>query len=380
MPESETIRLQLVTPLWTGGVDGTSDAARTTGMVGSLRWWHEAIQRAFGHHCCDPSNHVPGSPHRACDASAIPCTSCQTYGATGLRRSWRIELSGGTPFGFTKNLNVKPRGDQQNRGWYLGPGITGQVTFRIVALRRDADAGAVVLPLMLAAEWSGLGARTQIGYGVVRCDDRLEVPHLPDSLDRWDSGDLPNLRDMFFAKIRFDVARSDWWKRVSGLAKLNGRVEEWVASGSVPIAPAIKDWLRFGNSDRSPIQGIPERHHADFLFGKVQGDDRVRSRLCISCAYPLVSPSWEFRVWGWLPRNSPNGMNRDQVLSSLKDVLSGNDWQGRLGNQAQNIRSPVWREFDSERDTVARRLDIREYLTGLLSRDEGVVPSSGGRS
>ncbi|MGQ9484848.1 MAG: RAMP superfamily CRISPR-associated protein, partial [Desulfosoma sp.] len=33
------IRLQTLTPLWTGGVDGTTDRLHETGLIGSLRWW-----------------------------------------------------------------------------------------------------------------------------------------------------------------------------------------------------------------------------------------------------------------------------------------------------------------------------------------------------
>lgn len=380
MPESRTIKLQILTPLWTGGVDGTSEVARATGVIGSLRWWYEAIQRAFGHRCCDPSNHEPGSRDCACDGRGVRCNVCATYGATGISRALRIEVSGGTPIGFTGNLNVKPRGNRQNRGWYLGPGLTGQPVLRIVPLRRDTDVGAVVLPLKLVAGWSALGARTQIGYGVVRLQDDLEAMCLPAFQSAEDTTGLPNLRDMFFAKVGFEVEREDWWRRVAGLADLGSRLEEWVKSSSVPIAPAMKDWLRFGSNERSPLPGIESREHADFVFGKVQRDDRVRSRLCISCAYRRSAQVWEFRVWGWLPRNPPSGIDRDQVLAGLKAVLSRNEWHQRLGGQVRNIRLAVWREFGSERDTAARHSNIAEYLASLLSADETMAPSAGGRN
>jgi CRISPR-associated protein Cmr1 len=366
MPESRTIKLQILTPLWTGGVDGTSEVARATGVIGSLRWWYEAIQRAFGHRCCDPSNHEPRGRDCACDGRGVRCNACATYGATGI-------------IGSTGNLNVKPRGNRQNRGWYLGPGLTGQPVLRIVPLRRDADVSAVVLPLKLVAGWSALGARTQIGYGVVRLQDGLEAPRLPAPQGGEDTTDLPTLRDMFFSKVGFEVEREDWWRSVAGLADLGRRLEEWVKSGSVPIAPAMKDWLRFGSNGRSPLPGI-DPHHADFVFGKVQRDDRIRSRLCISCAYRRSAHVWEFRVWGWLPRNPPSSIDRDQVLAGLKAVLSQNEWHQRLGGQVRNIRLAVWREFDSERDTVARYSNIAEYLAGLLSADETMAPSARGRN
>jgi CRISPR type III-B/RAMP module RAMP protein Cmr1 len=40
------IRLKTLTPLWTGGVEaGKVDRVHETGIIGSLRWWYEAIVR-----------------------------------------------------------------------------------------------------------------------------------------------------------------------------------------------------------------------------------------------------------------------------------------------------------------------------------------------
>ncbi|UKL14242.1 type III-B CRISPR module RAMP protein Cmr1 [Dissulfurimicrobium hydrothermale] len=42
------ITLKTLTPLWTGGVDQTSDRLHETGLIGSLRWWYEALVRVQG--------------------------------------------------------------------------------------------------------------------------------------------------------------------------------------------------------------------------------------------------------------------------------------------------------------------------------------------
>ncbi len=49
------IRIKTLTPLWTGGVDGKADRIHETGLLGSLRWWYEAIVRGLGGTACDPS-------------------------------------------------------------------------------------------------------------------------------------------------------------------------------------------------------------------------------------------------------------------------------------------------------------------------------------
>ncbi|MCD5415521.1 type III-B CRISPR module RAMP protein Cmr1, partial [Candidatus Bipolaricaulota bacterium] len=40
MAEPLTITLKTITPLWTGGVDGTCNRLHATGIIGSLRWWY----------------------------------------------------------------------------------------------------------------------------------------------------------------------------------------------------------------------------------------------------------------------------------------------------------------------------------------------------
>lgn len=52
------IFLKTVTPLWTGGIDaGQYDRIHETGIIGSLRWWYEAILRGCGVRVCDPTLH-----------------------------------------------------------------------------------------------------------------------------------------------------------------------------------------------------------------------------------------------------------------------------------------------------------------------------------
>lgn len=52
------ITLKTLTPLWTGGVDQTCDRLHETGLIGSLRWWYEALVRGLGEHICNSKNNV----------------------------------------------------------------------------------------------------------------------------------------------------------------------------------------------------------------------------------------------------------------------------------------------------------------------------------
>ena len=54
MPNELAIQIQTLTPLWTGGIDGTCDQLHISGLMGSLRYWYEAIVRGAGGYACDP--------------------------------------------------------------------------------------------------------------------------------------------------------------------------------------------------------------------------------------------------------------------------------------------------------------------------------------
>jgi CRISPR-associated protein Cmr1 len=54
---SVEIKLGTLTPIYTGGIDGKSEQLHSQGVLGSLRWWYEAILRGQGIRACDPSRH-----------------------------------------------------------------------------------------------------------------------------------------------------------------------------------------------------------------------------------------------------------------------------------------------------------------------------------
>lgn len=77
--------LKTLTPLWTGGADGKSDRLHETGIIGSLRWWYEAIVRGLGGIACDPRG-GQGCP----DKEGNHCAVCELFGCTDWRRKFRL--------------------------------------------------------------------------------------------------------------------------------------------------------------------------------------------------------------------------------------------------------------------------------------------------
>jgi len=101
-----TVKIKALTPIWTGDENGECKTLRETGIIGSLRWWYEALIRGLGGSACDPTNESTRcnleqnkfkkaissgkSIQEALDEQL--CPSCQLFGCTGWARRFRLEV------------------------------------------------------------------------------------------------------------------------------------------------------------------------------------------------------------------------------------------------------------------------------------------------
>ena len=78
------IKIRTLTPLWMGDVDRECKSIKETGIIGSLRWWYEALVRGLGGYACDPTNSTcEGKNH---------CDACELFGCTGWRRRFKSKI------------------------------------------------------------------------------------------------------------------------------------------------------------------------------------------------------------------------------------------------------------------------------------------------
>ncbi|MHA1679400.1 MAG: type III-B CRISPR module RAMP protein Cmr1 [Promethearchaeota archaeon] len=403
--ESEPIRtkFKIQTPLWTGDLDKKSSIIKESGIIGSLRWWTEVILRGFnskGFYSCDPnsSNRCPNIGDQK-----KYCVSCHIFGATGRRRSFKLQCSGGESL-FNNMINIKPRG--RNRGWYYpGSGVVGDIELAFVPLDIKFDKHLVLLPLLIASKWGAIGAKTQLGYGVIdftnildvnistfyQCIQKLALPNENKSRNenRSNTSHPPNFKEMFFSRIRFNTTSPNWWETCNGIIQWNnGRkrfrgllndpdLKSWVSEGFLPVAPSLKDWLRYQAGVQLLINSERNGRTFSWLYGFISGNNRQASKIHISGAYKIGENEWEFRVWGWIPDNPSSPLsNRDEFLNKLKGCLDGTsrnpwiDWDGILGSGIEDPRLSVWREFNSSRDTEdPNQGDYNTYIDSLIDRE-----------
>ncbi len=353
------VQLKTLTPLWTGGVDGTMDRIHETGIIGSLRWWYEAIVRGLGGSACDPSKgecSFDAEKYRKSNAAderqrlrdAGLCDVCQVFGATGWKRRFRIEVVEDKPqLVWTPHdapLNIRP--PKRTRGWYLLPGHVGTVTLQ---LQGDEKVLSLLACLFLWLErYGSLGARPQLGYGAFRILNReeveargkgwkwqvLEAPsHAPSSKDQ------PDLRHFLFFHYEFTPAKPGWWTQVPGVGRVGSRVQPLVTQWNmVPTTPALKNEWRF-NQWRGAWREQVE------IFGSLR-PDRRRGRIGATWAYQ-ADGAWHVHGWAWMPQHAGRAERLWKILTSPSvwekvltvpgklSVFPSSSWRGWTSTEIQ---------------------------------------------
>lgn len=430
------LEFKTLTPLWTGSVEtGKMDRIHETGLIGSLRWWYEAIVRGLGGDVCNPTSDRFGD--RCPRNGDNGCQVCQLFGATGQRRTFRLPLGEGKAL-FNRNardipipsgrIHTRPR--PRAGGWYLmGNSVIGdEIPLRFVPLSAAGKLSHLRLVISLLDRHAAIGAKVSSGYGVLHfCESGHPIQvrtlsGLPGGSQPARQHILPDIRDCFFAKIRFQTPMNNpnWWQNVQGIAQSwNGQVidgqnqvyvhrnpqerqqaqrnlQAAVQDGLLPLAPAVRNWLRYqwasGLNDCQKYflfgEARPVCPHCCQTGYREDSNDRRRnwcpncrrtfakgdelpdaaSKINVSHAYQLDDSNWEFRVWGWIPCRPPDGMrlNRDQLLRDVRATLTNPaTWQWVLNDRSPAPRLIEWHSLDcAQRDGLA-------YLQALLGLDKG---------
>lgn len=352
------IRISTLTPLWTGGVDQKCDRLHETGVIGSLRWWYEAIVRGLGGKACDPSqgkcqfdaekyakSRASDERQRLRDAGL--CDVCQVFGATGWRRRFRLTIVDNTAPDSSVSSRVKANRSYKVKKkthiptWYF-PGSendkprSGTLTVQIQSLAPDFRPEVIAGLIQFIAAWAAIGARAQMGFGVIELKNgRVNTRPLYDWLSAVAGSrnylDLPSLHNVFLARIS---------------PKNDGQFSEQDTF-------TLKYDLRrlFSNDKRL-------RH---FIMGTVKGK-RMAAKVKMSRPY---NNDREMRVWGWIPEQAEeanvysSSWDRNAVLAAIHEHLNA------------NYTLHVWREMNSPRDTITTNNgDARAFLRSLLGLEE----------
>ncbi|MFO3797077.1 MAG: type III-B CRISPR module RAMP protein Cmr1, partial [Anaerolineales bacterium] len=70
------------------------DRLHETGLIGSLRWWYEALVRGLGGYACDPTSEdrCEYDPKKPDPPEKQLCAACYLFGCTGWARKFRLRV------------------------------------------------------------------------------------------------------------------------------------------------------------------------------------------------------------------------------------------------------------------------------------------------
>lgn len=323
------VKIKLLTPIWTGDENRKCTTLRETGILGSLRWWYEALIRSLGGYACDPTNtNCNNKDH---------CNACELFGCTGWARKFRIELSFDQtsssepdqaetthfdheassqemrePFNINQDTLFIGTRMKRNCKYQKRP-VTGffynkAIVLKFVPLREitQDEWRSLNCILQIAEKHGALGARISQGNGVFKIDEN----NLPDSSEKFkfdnlrkqtnenNSCNLPNLKDFFFYKSKIEfkedistlIDKKVFWTHALNDTNFKDNWELWSKFWKdchfLPIAYHIRDALRSLETDKNT------RHDAWGELGR-------GSKIFVSHGYKVNDIAVEVRIWGY---------------------------------------------------------------------------------
>ncbi|AZR71955.1 type III-B CRISPR module RAMP protein Cmr1 [Anoxybacter fermentans] len=330
-----TVKIKPLTPLWTGDANRRGNAVRETGIIGSLRWWYEALVKGLGGTSCDPTDiKCNGENH---------CDVCELFGCTGWARKFRLEVSleGENPSWEFLDGKIGTRRKHNKVKKFLVRNFSGFVTkglivITFIPLRKIELSEWELLnrTLNIIEDYGALGARTSQGNGVIKIvENNLPVKQNKiDLVTKGKSVDQPILKDFFFYKFRIKFADTIenliklkvFWTHAPLHNSFKENWEQWERAWHtyefLPIAFHVRDAIRPLIKDKA------ERH-------KVFGECGKGSRVFVSHGYKIDEKKVEVRIFGYgvneeIKKKIKNNFNRqlkeklfqeNECIQKLKD-------------------------------------------------------------
>ncbi|MCD6442997.1 MAG: type III-B CRISPR module RAMP protein Cmr1 [Thermotogae bacterium] len=315
-----SVKIKALTPIWTGDAERKNTELRETGIIGSLRWWYEALIRGLGGRACDPT-----SDNRYPDKNGNHCDACELFGCTGWSRKFRLGVK------FNTTIPEIWIGTREKRGnKYLKRNVTGfmsdgSIILTFIPLREISQNEWALLnkTLQIIADYGALGAKTSQGNGVIEIieNNLLHKDKNPQILNKSENNnELPNLGNFFFYKfhIKFkeDVSnlidRNVFWTHALDHPNFQDHQESWKKLWDdyhfLPIAFHIKDAIRHLESDKN------KRH-------EIFGESGKGSKIFVSHGYKIDEKMVEVRIWGYGAANNIKDEVKNQLENCLKEKL-----------------------------------------------------------
>ena len=298
------IRIRTLTPIWTGDINRQCTKLRETSILGSLRWWFEALVRGLGGYACDPTSEDRCKlDQKKFQRSTIKedkfiqealndqkiCPACQLFGCTGWSRRFRLEVDKLTLVNLKFVTKIKCPSFRTDLKWWINKtlgeypvGFYGETKLNVISSYKEIE-DIVLFLLKLISSAGGFCAKTQNGFGIFIIKD-VKKKNIEDgynnfqnliskstSLPKSHNFNLPNFSNFF--KIDVKIRDINAFKKKL-MGDISGSSNNYILSGF-----AIKYLLRteFKNLRRLPVTNF--KHIRDACNNIVERIDDEISKL-----------------------------------------------------------------------------------------------------
>jgi len=213
-------KLKTLTPIWTGGVEGKCDRLHETGIIGSLRWWYEALVRGLGGYACDPTSDERCQLNQEKFYEAIKrgktvqealneqiCPACQLFGCTGWGRKFifRIQAPDGKPIPgrLEKDTNFNLIFIEKKKFTPLEK-LLLKKTIKLIVEYGALGAKIALKPSEISNKnLPSYSKRNHLDYGIITYQDGYKIDKTEDIVlkkpsDKENQLDWPNLKYFWF--------------------------------------------------------------------------------------------------------------------------------------------------------------------------------------
>lgn len=287
-PNSITLELKTLTPIHTGGIGQYGEQLHPSGLLGCIRSFSCLLAAATG--------------NKEFETEVWGTTTQENHNNVHAKR---IALSWDVSRLETQELPEKvlfqepslQNPTHQHRGWFFNVAQKGE--FKLTLTKRgisDVNWQLLLLALRIQILHASFGAKDQFGLGVVKIDKLPDVEKLSPELVKNALTDKPNLRNTFFAEIRFSKAAPSSFR------------------------DCLENGLRYRAHLRGSFRKSNEKDLRHYLFGAL---NEYGSAINVSAVYPLNEKESALRIWGVLPHTTSRKVkfNRDTILNRIKKAL-----------------------------------------------------------
>lgn len=349
--------VQVMTPIWTAGAAEKCDRLHETGIIGSLRWWYEAIVRGLGGNACDPTTEghcsLSGKEKNDQERETKLCPACWLFGCGGWKRRFRLtaNASSAEPFSLTSLFYRNERNEDVFNRWWLNEVFKDNVNDRLASGcltltflfpdKTGKEALSQIQALLsVMAQCGSIGAKGQYGFGQFDWEEKMEIGmalgQIRDFCSRHTFRNLTNAPDWY-------SLRNFWFIDLS-IADENRQMKHLAEAKSITTDSSLRKRLylpisfdlRYKLPPHRPGSGLRQAYYKTRLressgnrdLAKTQtrevfGEPRRGTRVFVSHPYKRGAGGKEYslRVWGFTEESVAKEVARElQTIFELKKV------------------------------------------------------------